>query len=52
MAQLSKRIQVPGTDAVRVRRDGEKVELVLIDQAGGVQVVPVAMEEEKARVAA
>lgn len=48
MAKLSKPIQIPGTEAVRVRlTDGDRVELLLIDQSGSVQSVPVQMECER-----
>jgi len=52
MVQVSKEIQIPDTEAVRVRREGERVELVLIDKDGAEQLVPVQMEAEKPRAAA
>jgi hypothetical protein len=47
MCRLSKRIEIPGTEAVRVRQNGDKVELMLIDRDGAVQLVPVQMEIER-----
>lgn len=52
MAKLSRKILVTDIDAIRVRLDGEKVEIVLIEEGGAVQLVPVPMEAEKPRVAA
>jgi hypothetical protein len=52
MCKVSKRIEIPDTAAVRVRLDGEKVELALIDKDGVVQLILVAMEAEKPRAAA
>ena len=51
MAQLSKKIQVPDVEAVRVRQDGDKIAIVLIDKDGAVQMVPVVMEQERAAAA-
>jgi hypothetical protein len=52
MCRVSKRIEIHGTEAVRVRQNGDKVELVLIDEKGAVHLVPVVMEPERAAVAA
>ncbi len=45
---ISKRISVPGVEALRVRRRGDEIGLVLIDGAGAVQVIPVQLEPEQA----
>lgn len=52
MGKLSKRIEIPDTAAVRVRQNGDKVELVLIGNDGSVCSVPVKMELERVAVAA
>ena len=46
-SKVSKRIEVPGVEALRVRKTGDTVELVLIDDSGQVQLVPVELEEER-----
>lgn len=45
---VSRRIDIPGVEALRVRVRGAEVGLVLIDEAGLEQVVPVQLEPERA----
>lgn len=47
MSKVSKRIEIPDTEALRVRQDGDRLELVLIDKSGAVQLVPVKMDPER-----
>lgn len=50
MAQVSRPIYTPGVERIRVRKDGEKLSVFLIDDKGEVQMVPVEMEGAKPQV--